>query len=105
MRHDIRVTGIRYPNHSIRRRKRRSVFVGPIRLRSLVWVLAVGSLVWGIHSYGTPHLRFAYTYHSLQPAPPFIEGQRFYIRCDYIGWNSQRISPRDGRCPLIRFLH
>lgn len=92
---EIRVRGINYPRASHRAPKKTSV--GLFRLRSFAWVLVIGALVWGVMIYGTPHLRFAYTYRPIGEA-------RFYTRCDYIGWNSQRIAPRDGRCPLFLFL-
>lgn len=68
-----------------------------IRLRSLLWLPVIGGLIWGIHAFGTPHLRFAYRYVG-------AEHSRDYTSCDYVGLHSRRVFPVDGHCPLFVFL-
>lgn len=72
--------------------------VWPVRPSKLVWVPIVAALWWVTQVYGTPHLRFQYTW-SGHPDRPI-----FHV-CDYVGLHSQRVHPRFGeRCPLIRLL-
>ncbi|WP_422363234.1 hypothetical protein [Pyruvatibacter mobilis] len=69
-----------------------------MRLKHLLWlppVLALLLIDPGIIP--TPHLRFAGTYSSTSADP-------YFHHCDYVGLHSRRISPPDGRCPIIAFL-
>lgn len=68
-----------------------------IRPRHLIWVLVVGVMGFVWLTYGTPHLRFAYSYTGSASAP-------FMQSCDYVGWDSRQVISLDGKCPLIKFL-
>lgn len=69
-------------------------FVAPIRLRNLVWLPFVGSVWLATETYGTPHLRAAYSFTGSYSHP-------YYRRCDYWGLHSFRLIPQDGLCPVV----
>jgi len=94
------IEGVEYPKPV--KQERKSFFaVRLIQARNFVWLIGVGFIVLWIILYGTPHLRFKYTYSENS----FYYNERYtYHRCDYVGWNSQTIIPRDGKCPLIMWL-
>jgi len=79
------------------RRAERPSRAGFLRARALLWLPMLAGLVWAVDAIGTPHLRFAYTYTG-------PDDRRVHLSCDYVGWDSRRIVPRSGRCPLILML-
>ncbi len=93
----MRIEGLSYPDNSNGKSKPGTGSIVPIRFRHFTWLAVLAALGVGIFLYGTPHLRFSYTYTNAY-------GQPYYLICDYIGWNSQRFIPSDGRCPLIKLL-
>ncbi len=94
------MSSIRVRNH--RRFKRPKVktpgrkFIWPVHPKYLLCFAFLGALYWGYQTYGTPHLRFQYSYTG--------NYTRFYHACDYVGQYSQRYYPRNGRCPLFKFF-
>ena len=68
-----------------------------IRLRNFVWVALIISIAGCTSTFGTLHVRYIYTYTGKA-------SESHYLRCDYAGWLSQRLFPRDGRCALFRLL-
>lgn len=93
----MRIEGLSYPDISNDEVKRKSGRTTPIRLRHLTWLVILTGLGIGAVLYGTPHLRYIYIYTNTY-------GQPYYLSCDYIGWHTQRVVPRDGRCPIIQLL-
>lgn len=80
--------------------KRPRVWILPIRLCNLLWIPAIGAILWGITEHGTPHMLFKYTYRD-----SFVRAEgRIYTSCDYVGLHSQRLTPGDFKCPLFQFL-
>ena len=92
----IRLEGVP-PRSGGRRNARVPRRTSVIRLRHLVWVLAVAGLAYGVMTYGTPHLRVRYEYTG-------PDSMRHYVACDYAGWSGGRYLPPNGRCPLILFI-
>jgi len=68
-----------------------------VRLRNFVWLALLASIAGCTSGFGTLHVRYIYTYTGKASEP-------YYHRCDYAGWYSQRILPRNGQCPLFRLL-
>ena len=68
-----------------------------VRLRNFIWLGLLASIAGCTSAFGTPHVRYIYTYTSTASQP-------YYLRCDYAGWHSQRVPPRNGQCPLFRLL-
>ena len=91
----MRIEGISIPKADPQTAK--SGRVSPVRPRHMIWLAVLGSLWFGVQLYGTPHLRFIYTYKE-------FSGHRFYLTCQYAGLHSQKIIPVHGRCPLFVFL-
>ena len=91
----MRIEGLSYPDNSNSKSKSRTSGIVPIRLRHFIWLAILAGLVIWVVIFGTPHLRYTYTYTN-------VYGQPYYLSCSYIGWYSQRFIPRDGRCPLIK---
>lgn len=93
----MRIEGLSYPDNS--NDKARQSYKRPtaICLRHFIWLLVLGALVTWVSLFGTPHLRYIYTYTGTSEQP-------YYRSCYYVGWNSQQIFPYNGRCPLIKLL-
>ena len=94
---NMRIEGLSYPDDSNSKSKSVTSGIVPIRLRHFTWLAVLASLVIGVALFDTPHLRYIYTYTNTY-------GQPYYLSCDYVGWNSQRIIPQGGHCPLIKLL-
>jgi len=94
---NMRIEGLSYPDDSNGKSKSVTSDIVPIRLRHFIWMAVLAALGIGVALYGTPHLRYIYTYTNTYEQP-------YYVSCDYVGWNSQRIIPRGGHCPLITLL-
>jgi len=93
----IHIKGINYPEPKKQSVRRRKFPVAPIRLRSLIWLLAFLGIIGGTVIFGTAHVLFNYTYTQF--------GERIiYHRCEYLGWDSQVIFPGDNKCPIFKFL-
>lgn len=91
MRDDIYVSGVRY--------RRVGGGVPFFRGRSFLWLAFMGGLYWTYAQFGTPHLRYEYTYRK------GIGHERIYQRCTYLGWEGfQRVAPREGHCSLFLML-
>jgi hypothetical protein len=74
--------------------------VALVRPSKLLWLPLTAITIGALLVFGTPHLRFQYSY-----VPPAATGtNRTYLSCDYIGWHTQRVIPTDGQCPMILFL-
>ncbi|BBK42784.1 hypothetical protein STVA_28040 [Allostella vacuolata] len=71
--------------------------VPPVRLRSLVWLVVIGSVVVANHAFGTPYLRFEYSFTGSRERP-------VYHRCVYLGFDGFRVVT-DGHCPPFRLFH
>ena len=97
---DIRVDGYRV-RRSRTEKNRAPRWTAPVRLRSLVWIAVLGGLLWTVETYGTPHLRFQYTYRDRDAGD---RGQRHYVRCDYQGLTIRTVIPENGVCPLFLLL-
>jgi hypothetical protein len=97
MSNKMRIEGLRYPKAVKSPGGKRPRFVAPVRPRHLLWAVIAGGLWLGASRYGTPHLRFVYTYTGSKAHP-------HYRRCDYLGLHSRRVFPANGRCPLIVFF-
>lgn len=78
-------------------RPRRTPRVPLVRLSQLLWIPILSALWLAVEIYGTPHLRFHYTWSGNPDYKTFHE-------CDYVGLHSQRVHPQGGECPLIRFF-
>lgn len=77
---------------------------GFIRPTKLLWIPAIGAIWLAVATYGTPHLRFQY---SWTPLPGNSETAPDHFRfnwCDYVGLHSRRIDPMGEGCPLIRLM-
>ena len=97
----VEITKRAKPGHRLRRQQgSRPALVRP---KSLLWLAVVGGLVWAAAEFGSPHLRFQYTYYATG-APSGAEAGRRYVSCDYVGLHSRRVIPRNGRCPMFRLL-
>ena len=92
---EMRIEGISIPK--VHPQAAKSSRVSPVRPRHLIWLVVLGGLWLGVQFYGTPHLRFIYTYRE-------FSGHRHYLACDYIGFYHQKIIPLHGKCPLFLFL-
>lgn len=68
-----------------------------LRLRSLVWLAVIGGATAAGYAWGTPHLRFEYTYTGSRERPA-------YHRCVYLGFDGFRVVT-DGHCPPVRLFH
>lgn len=91
----IRVSLLEEPRNARRNQKpKRPVKIWWVRPRHLAWIPIFGTAWLFIATYGTPHLRFAYTW---------VGYKENRITCDYVGYATQRIAGSDG-CPLIKFL-
>lgn len=93
----IRVKNYVRSKRTVRAKPKRQPFVWPVHPKYLLWAAAFGVLVWIYQAYGTPHLRFKYSYSGHAQRP-------YYHTCDYIGLHSRRYTPRDGQCPLFKFF-
>ena len=91
----MHIEGIEYPKAAKSGTAPKAIAL--FRLKHFAWSAMLGALALGVALYGTPHLRFIYQYSGSGKSV-------FYHTCDYVGWHSQRIVPRDGNCPLIQFL-
>ena len=93
----IYIKGIKYPDPVTKKIRRRLLPVSPIRLRSLIWLIAFAGVIGWTAIFGTVHILYTYTYTQL--------GQRtIYHRCGYVGWDSQTVFPSNGKCPIFKFL-
>lgn len=69
-----------------------------VRACNLVGLGIVAGIIAIAIGFGTPHLRFEYTYVGTEARPT-------YLHCTYVGLNSvATIRPGDGRCPLVTLL-
>jgi len=93
----MHIEGLSYPDNSNNKSKSATGGIVPIRLRHFIWLAILAGLIIWMVIFGTPHLRYIYTYTNSYEQP-------YYLSCDYIGWNSQRFIPSDRRCPLIKLL-
>lgn len=73
-------------------------FVMPVRLRNLIWVPVLTTIVAAALVFGTPHLRFKYIWNGDERHPVYFE-------CDYVGLHSFTLTPADGKCPVITLAH
>lgn len=96
MKTSARIRGIDYPKQDPATDPA-TAKVSLIRLRNFVWVALLIGISGCTSTFGTLHVRYIYTYTGKASDP-------HYLRCDYAGWHSQRIFPRDGRCALFRLL-
>ena len=94
----MRIEELSYPNDLDRKSETVTSGIALIRPRHFIWLAVLAVLGIGMVLFGTPHLRYIYTYTN------GYDGQPVYLTCDYIGWHSQRFIPGDGRCPLIKLL-
>ena len=94
---NFRLEGLCYPDDSNGKSKSGTSGFAPFRIRHFIWLVVLAALGIGVALYGTPHLRYIYTYTNAYEQP-------YYLSCDYVGWSSQRIIPRGGRCPLFKLL-
>lgn len=92
----IKVSGYSVPRSGDGSRHKRNG-VPLVQPRNLVWLGILASMPIIAAIWGTPHLLSDYTY-----VGPSVS--RFYVDCRYLGLNGRLIHPRDGRCPLVRFL-
>lgn len=58
----IHIDDIDYPEPEEAKPEKRLFSVTPIRLRHLVWLVGFGGLVGGVLIFGSPHLKFTYSY-------------------------------------------
>lgn len=67
----------------------------PVRLRSLLWLPVLASLVAAGWVFGTPHLRITYVWSGDTRYP-------VYYRCEYWGLNPFTVvQPQGGDCPVV----
>lgn len=71
-------------------------FILPIRPGNLMWLPIVLTAWVAASHWGTPHLLVAYRWTG-------SEQFRFYRDCEYWGVSRFRLSPIDGRCPVVIF--
>ena len=75
-----------------------------LRVSYALWLIVPVLLVGLYLAFGTPHLRWTYTWRDDgQGYEPFAE--RFYLRCTYLGPEGHftLTHPPRGHCPLFRF--
>ncbi len=93
----IHIEGINYPEPRSKKACGKKFLAAPIRLRSLIWLIAFLSVIGGTAIFGTVHVLYTYTYTQ-------FGGRTIYHRCDYIGWEPQTVFPSNGKCPIFKFL-
>ena len=66
------------------------------RLRRFLWLpIVIGAALY-LHISGTPHVLFQYQH---------LGDKRFKTSCTYVGLSVQTTSARNGKCPIVTFLH
>lgn len=101
--HDFKIKGVDYPDAEKKTTRHKPFFSVPlIRPRYFLWLLGVSFIAIWIAFHGTVHLRFSYVGKDLGSA--FGDDRFYYTRCDYVGLHSQRVFPRNGKCPLFAWL-